>query len=222
MTTGKNVYHPPGEDGRMHAPATERNRDYILDVLKGVLPEDGTILEVASGTGEHAAFMAPLLPGRLWLPTDIDSGRLESIRAWIRADPAANLLPPILLDVCARRWPIEDAPPPAPVTAILAINLIHIAPWQACLGLMAGAGRILPAGGVLYLYGPFMRDGAHTAPSNEAFDCSLRAQDPAWGVRELGAVEAAANDAGLTLQEVMDMPANNLSVIFRKPRSAAA
>lgn len=200
----------------MHAPATARNRDYILEALKKALPESGTILEAASGTGEHAVYMAPQLPGRLWLPTDVDAGRLESIAAWAKAEPSPNLLPPMTLDVCSERWPVEETTPEMPVTAILAINLIHIAPWKVCLGLMAGAGRILPKGGVLYLYGPYKIDGQHTAPSNEAFDTKLRREDPAWGVRNLNDVEAAAGNAGLVLDEVMDMPANNLSVIFTK------
>lgn len=217
MSGNRNTYHPPGADGRMHAPATERNRDYILKVLQESLPDEGTILEVASGTGEHAVYMAPELSPRAWLPTDVDEGRLESIRAWIGAEPSGNLLAPMTLDASAAHWSVEDTPPPAPVTAILAINLIHIAPWSVCLGLIAGAGRILPAGGVLYLYGPYKRDGAHTAPSNEAFDASLRSKDPDWGVRDLADVEAAARNEGLALDRVVEMPANNLSVVFKKP-----
>lgn len=216
MSKDRNTYHPPGDDGRMHAPATARNRDYILDVLRRVLPDDGTILEVASGTGEHAVYMAPALSRHHWLPTDVDPGRLQSVASWIAAAPAPNILKPVALDASAPRWPFEDLPPTRPITAILAINLIHIAPWEVCLGLMNGAGRILGAGGVLYLYGPFMKDGQHTAPSNEAFDRKLRSENPGWGVRDLRDVEAAATKAGLGLVDVVEMPANNLSVIFRK------
>ncbi|MEX1147099.1 MAG: DUF938 domain-containing protein [Sphingomonadales bacterium] len=216
MTGGRNTYHPPGADGRMHAPATARNRDFILEVLRRVLPHQGTILEVASGTGEHAVHMAPALPDHHWLPSDLDEGRLQSIRAWTAARPAPNLLGPVVLDVTATRWPVEDSAPDQGISAILAINLIHIAPWAACLGLLAGAGRILPAGGILYLYGPFRRGGQHTAPSNDAFDRKLRGDNPDWGVRDLDDVERAANDHGLELADVTEMPANNLSVVFRK------
>ena len=216
MTSGKNTYHPPAADGRMHAPATARNRDFILEVLQGVLPPSGIILEVASGTGEHAAHMAPRLENHFWQPTDVDDGRIESIEAWRKSEPAARILPAMRLDASAPRWPVEENPPASPITAILAINLIHIAPWNVCLGLMAGAGRILPEGGILYLYGPYKRGSVHTAQSNESFDASLRAQDPSWGVRDLNDVDTAARVAGFALSKVVDMPANNLSVVFRK------
>jgi len=226
MTNGRNVYHPPGADGRMHAPATARNRDFILEVLKDVLPPSGTILEVASGTGEHAVYMVPRLQNRAWQPTDVDDGRIASIEAWRTASDAPdnidNILPALRLDACAPRWPVEEHPPAAPVTAILAINLIHIAPWAVCLGLMAGAGRILAEGGVLYLYGPYKRGGVHTAPSNESFDANLKAQDPSWGVRDLDDVIKVALKAGLVLLKVVDMPANNLSVVFKKQTEADA
>ncbi|RMF07753.1 MAG: DUF938 domain-containing protein [Alphaproteobacteria bacterium] len=202
----------------MHAPATARNRDPILQVLEKHLPPDGTILEIASGTGEHAVYMAPRLPNHFWLPSDIDSDRLDSIAAWARATPAPNLFPALRLDVRSPRWPVEETPPDPPVTAILAINLIHIAPWDVCLGLMAGAGRILPPSGVLYLYGPYKVDGQHSAPSNEAFDLKLRHENPSWGIRDLKAVQEAALDAGLVLRDVVEMPANNLSVVFTKPK----
>jgi len=226
MTSNNNAYHPPGADGRMHAPATARNREFILEVLKGVLPPSGTILEVASGTGEHAAYMASRLDGHVWQPSDLDDGRIASIEAWRTASDAPdnidNILPALRLDACARRWPVEDKPPAEPVTAILAINLIHIAPWDVCLGLMAGAGRILAEGGVLYLYGPYKRHGVHTAQSNESFDANLKAQDPSWGVRDLDDVIRAAEQAGLMLLKIVDMPANNLSVVFKKQTEAYA
>jgi len=188
-------------------------------VLKEVLPETGTVLEVASGTGEHAVFLAPRLAPRLWLPSDPNPDNRASISAWAEATPAARphlLLPPRAIDVTARRWPVEDESLVPAVTAIVAINLIHITPIAALHGLMAGAGRILPARGILYLYGAMKRDGRHTAPSNEAFDRWLKDQDPRWGVRDIAEVEAAARPHGLALETVVPMPANNFSLVFRK------
>lgn len=208
---------------RRYAPATQRNRQPILDVLERVLPPTGTVLEIASGTGEHAVFFAPRLAPRQWLPTDINPLAIESVTAWQQAASASNLHPPLRLDVCALAWPVELETDftelhlqAYPITALVNINMIHIAPWSACQGLMAGAGRVLPAGGVLYLYGPFKRRGGHTAASNETFDRSLKAQNVQWGVRDLEAVTEVAHAEGLSLIEVVDMPANNLSVIFKK------
>lgn len=199
------------------APAAERNRTVILEVLKEVLPPSGTVLEVSSGTGQHAAFFAPELAPRRWLPSEFDRALIGSIEAWRERVPAANLLPPILLDARDAVWPVEQAPPERPITAIVNINMIHIAPWEVGLGLLAGAGRILAPQGVLYLYGPYQRGGAHSAPSNEDFDRSLRGRDPQWGVRDLDEVEFAAEGEGLVLDRVIEMPVNNLSVVFRKP-----
>ncbi len=199
------------------APAAERNRSVILDVLREVLPATGTVLEVSSGTGQHAAYFAPELAPRRWQPSELDRALIGSIEEWGARVPSAKLLPPITLDACAAIWPVEQAPPEPPITAVVNINMIHIAPWQACLGLLAGAGRILPPQGMLYLYGPYQRGGAHNASSNEDFDRSLRARDPQWGVRDLDEVEAAAKSQGLVLERVIEMPVNNLSVIFRKP-----
>jgi len=210
-------------DARRFAPATQRNRQPILEVLLRTLPPQGTVLEVSSGTGEHATFLAPRLAPLQWLPSDVDPVALESIRAWQVTNAADNLHLPVQLDAQASVWPIEQGNCPLtlnlqehPFTAVVNINMIHIAPWDACRGLMAGARRLLPAGGMLYLYGPFRRGGRHTAPSNEAFDLSLKAQNSAWGVRDLEAVTEAAQHQGLTLVEVVNMPANNLSVLFRK------
>lgn len=194
---------------KRHAPATARNRTPILEVLRRVLPVSGEVLEVASGTGEHAAFLAAQMPGLTWQPSDAEPAALESIRAHAEDSGLSNLRAPLELDVTAR-WPLERA------DAVVCINLIHIAPWEACEGLMAGAARILPRGGPLYLYGPYFVQGRPTAPSNEAFDQSLRMQDPSWGVRRLGDVEAAAGRAGFVLEETVDMPANNFSVVFRR------
>ncbi|MEA5464443.1 DUF938 domain-containing protein [Leptothoe sp. PORK10 BA2] len=202
-------------DGRLYAPATERNREAILNILERVLPNPGLVLEIASGTGEHASFFAPKLAPRRWLPSDISAPMLKSIAAWQQATHARYLLPPIELDVCAAPWPLETDGQRS-IDAIVNINMIHIAPWAACESLMAGAERILPENGVLYLYGPFQRDGQHTAPSNATFDSWLKEQNPDWGVRALEAVEEAAKAHQLALKDVIEMPANNLSLVFHK------
>lgn len=209
-------------DARQYAPATERNRQPILDILKRVLPPTGTVLEVASGTGQHAIYFAPQLQPRQWLPSEPDPILRASIIVWETDFPASNLHPPLILDVQQSIWPVEQPNLPLtvsltefPITAIVNINMIHISPWSACLGLMAGANRILPSGGILYLYGPYQQNGQHTAPSNVSFDESLRASNPAWGVRHLEEVIAVAAAENLNLLEVIPMPANNLSVIFQ-------
>jgi Protein of unknown function (DUF938) len=202
-------------DARLHAPATQRNREPILGVLARVLPARGALLEVASGTGEHAVWFAAQLPGYTFQPSDPSPAHRASIAAWIASSGLDNLRPPLALDVTMAAW--EKSPGiPADLVAILSINLIHIAPWAATLGLLRGAAAALGPGRLLVLYGPYRRGGEHTAPSNAAFDRSLRAQDPAWGVRDLEAVVAAAGDAGFALEEVVPMPANNLSVILRR------
>jgi SAM-dependent methyltransferase len=187
-----------------------RNRDSILAVLQRFLPASGFILEIASGTGEHAVHFARGLPGVIWQPSDPDPESLASIAAHRAAAKLPNLLPPLELNVTSAQWPVEKA------DAMVAINMIHIAPWTASEGLMAGAESLLPPGGVLYLYGPFKENGAHTAPSNEAFDRSLRMRDPSWGVRDLEEVIALAGRHSLDFVERIAMPANNLSVIFRR------
>lgn len=192
----------------LHAPATARNRDPILEVLRRVLPPTGLVLEVASGSGEHAAWFAPRLPGLTWQPSDADAVARESIEAWRGAAATPNLLPPLDLDVRRWPWPVERA------DAVVAINMIHISPWQSTEGLLRGAAALLDPGAPLVLYGPFRREGRHTAPSNEAFDADLRTRDPAWGVRDLEAVAEAAD--AFDLDEVVAMPANNLTVIFRR------
>ncbi len=203
-------------DTRRYAPATERNRVPILEVLKQVLPPTGIVLEVASGTGEHAVFLGPRLQPRFWQPTEPDPSLRASIQAWREHSGAEAVGSPIPLDVTDTLWPVETLNLTDPVTAIVAINLIHIAPWAATLGLMAGAARLLPPQGVLYLYGPYKQAGRHTAPSNAQFDDQLRSQDPAWGVRNLDDVEAIATQHHLALQQVISMPANNLSVVFQR------
>jgi len=192
-----------------HAPATARNREPILAVLRDVLPVQGAVLEIASGTGEHAAHFAAAFPHLRWQPTDPDAEARRSIVAHAASAELPNLLPPLALDACAAVWPVTHA------DAIVAINMIHIAPWRAAEGLLAGAERLLPAGAALYLYGPFREQGHHTAPSNAAFDDSLTARNPEWGVRDLDEVVALANAHGLKFANRVAMPANNLSVIFR-------
>jgi Protein of unknown function (DUF938) len=199
-------------DARQYAPATERNREAILEVLLQVLPPTGTVLEVSSGTGEHAVFFASHLQPRKWLPSDPNPLAIASINAWKSHTKPENLYPPIAIDACQPNWELGNV---EPIVAIANINMIHIAPWEACLGLMAGAGRILPPGGILYLYGPFKLGGKPTAPSNAAFDESLREQDPCWGVRDLEEVVAVAKSQQLTLVKTVAMPANNLSVILQ-------
>jgi uncharacterized protein DUF938 len=206
---------PPVADARRSAPATERNREPIFDVLARVLPAAGLVLEVASGTGEHAVFFAARLPQLAWQPTDLDAGNRASIAAWRERAALPNLRAPLALDATATDWPVERA------DAVVCINMIHIAPWAACAGLLRGAERVLPPGAPLVLYGPYRRGGRHTAPSNEAFDRGLRAQDAAWGVRDLDEVTRVAGDHGLGLDEIVAMPSNNLSVIFRAGTAAA-
>jgi SAM-dependent methyltransferase len=192
------------------SPAVARNRDPILAVLRRYLPTQGTVLEIAAGTGEYAAYFAPQFPRLGWQPSDVDPDALASIEAHRAAANAPNLRAPIVLDVTAPAWPVTRA------DAVVSINMIHIAPWTAAQGLMAGAARLLPEGGVLYLYGPFKENGEHTAPSNAAFDASLGARDPAWGVRDVGDVRTLAERHGFDFIERVAMPANNLSLVFRR------
>jgi hypothetical protein len=203
-----------GHGERHHSPATRRNREHILVVLQRVLPRAGVILEIASGSGEHAAWMGPRLPGVEWQPSDADPDKLDSIAMWSAEAADASIREPLLLDAATPRWPIDAIADR--VGAIVCINLIHIVPWRTCESLLRGAGRELPVGGVLYLYGPFRRHDVRTAPSNEAFDESLRATDPSWGLRDLDEVTALARENGLEPSEVLEMPANNLSVIFSR------
>jgi SAM-dependent methyltransferase len=201
---------PPAPTGGLHAAATERNRGPILDVLRSVLPASGLVLEIASGTGQHAAFFAPAFPTLRWQPSDTSEHMLASIRAWSGVAAAGNLADPILLDVEREPWPVANA------DGIVNINMLHIAPWSAAEALFRGAAQRLPASGVLFLYGPFKRDGQHTAESNQRFDERLRAEDPRWGVRDLGEVQALASSVGFGPAEIIPMPANNLSLVFRR------
>ncbi len=196
---------------KRHAPATSRNREPILAVLRDALPRAGVVLEVASGSGEHAAFFAAQLPDLAWQPTDPDPENLASIAAHRAEASLASLRAPLRLDVTEPGWARDLR-----ADAVVCINMIHIAPWEACLGLLAGARELLAPGSPLYLYGPYRFDGAFHAESNAAFDASLRARDPRWGVRDLDEVTRAAEAAGFTRASVVAMPANNHSIVFRR------
>ncbi len=196
-------------DRRAFSPSTARNRAPILAVLGRVLKPDARVLEIASGAGEHAVAAARAMPGVTWQPSDPDAAARASIEDWIAHEGLANVRSPLAIDVCNADWPVAG-----PFDAVVAINMIHIAPWEATAGLFAGAARVLDAGGIVFLYGPFKRAGAHTAPSNEAFDAWLKARDPRFGVRDLEAVAQAAQ--GFALGEVVEMPANNFSVVFAR------
>jgi SAM-dependent methyltransferase len=200
----------PSSGDKRHAPATVRNRDAIAQLLAKELPERGLVLEVASGSGEHILHFAQLFPGLDWQPSDPDPAALRSIAAWRAEAGLANVRPPVRLDAAAADWPLAQA------DAVLCINMVHISPWAATLGLFAGAARLLATGGLLYTYGPYVEEGVETAPSNLAFDASLRAQNPAWGIRPVSAVADAAAAAGFALAARVAMPANNLSLIFRR------
>ncbi|MBA3598830.1 MAG: DUF938 domain-containing protein [Methylibium sp.] len=199
----------PSDDTLRHSPAAERNRQALLEALVQLLPPQGSALEIASGTGQHAVHFAAGLPGWSWQPSDPDPGALASIAAWSAHSRLHNLRAPLQLDVTAAQWPVEPG-----WTAMFCANLLHIAPWAACLGLMAGAARNLAPGGLLLTYGPYLVDDAPTAPSNLAFDADLRGRDPAWGLRRLADVAQAAVTAGMVLRDRLSMPANNLLLVF--------
>lgn len=198
------------DDARAHSPAAERNRGPILAELQRVLPARGLMLEIASGTGQHAAHFAAGLPGWTWQPTDAQTRSLGSIAAW--CEGLANVLQPQHLDVMAATWPAAATH----VDAIYCANMLHIAPWPCCAALMQGAARHLAPDGLLVLYGPYLVDGEPTAPGNLAFDADLRRRDPAWGVRRLGDVLQEAEAAGLHLRERVAMPANNLLLVLSR------
>jgi hypothetical protein len=197
-------------DSRLFAPAVARNRDPILDVLRKILPSKGVALEIASGSGEHVAHFAAALPGLSFQPSDPNPEARASIDAWIAETGLPNIRPAVALDASRPPWPLSWA------DAILCINMVHISPWAATEGLFHHAYEILPPGAALYLYGPFFRQGVATAPSNLEFDAWLRAQNPEWGVRDLAAVAAIARENEFSAPEIIEMPANNLSVIFRR------
>ena len=204
---------PTGQDARRSAPAALRNRGPIAKVLADWLPEAGTALEVASGTGEHAVWFAERFPGLTWQPSETHADALASIEAWREEVSLPNLRSPVVLDASNPDWPLERA------DAVLNINMVHISPWEASLGLIAGAARLLPANGPLILYGPWLKDDIETAPSNLDFDANLKARDPHWGLRSVEDFAAAAADKGFHLADWRQMPANNLMLLFRKTKA---
>jgi hypothetical protein len=203
-------YGEPLSAGVLESPAAERNKQPILEVLRRVLPRRGAVLEIASGTGQHVVHFARALPPLSWQPTDADETLLDTIRQRLRTEPLDNVHPPLHLDVQETPWPALAA------DAVLCINMIHIAPWAAAEGLLLGSSRLLSSGSPLILYGPYKLEGRHTAPSNAAFDASLRARDPEWGVRDLDEVTEAAKRYGFAFEESVALPANNLVVVLRK------
>jgi cyclopropane fatty-acyl-phospholipid synthase-like methyltransferase len=199
------------QDRRAFSPSTARNRGPILAVLQRVLPQDARVLEIASGSGEHAVFMARAMPGVTWQPSDPEASARASIADWIAHEGLGNVLSPLAIDVRAEDWGVT-----APIDAIVAINMIHYSPWESTPALFGGAARLLRADGIVFLYGPYKRDGQHTAPSNEAFEEWLKARDSSFGVRDLGDVEREATRHGFALREIVEMAANNLSLVFAK------
>ena len=200
-------------DARQFSPSAARNCGPIREVLIRVLPKKGIALEIGSGTGEHVVSFAKALPGLVWLPSDPDAASRASIKAWRATEGLTNVHAPVAIDVREGVWGVEDD---APFDAMISLNMVHIAPWEAALGLLAGAGRLLKPDGVLVFYGPFMLGGTHTAASNAAFDADLKRRDPRWGVRDVDDLVDAAAPHGLELLELVEMPANNLSLVFVK------
>jgi SAM-dependent methyltransferase len=208
---------PPAADGRLEAPAFQRNHDAIWSALSRILgKESGDVLELGSGTGQHATEFARRSSHLTWWPSDIADTHLASITAWRKHAGLANLRPPQRIDLMNPDWVWQGENGGGPLTAMMCNNVLHIAPWPVAQNLMAGAGRLLRAGGHLFIYGPFKHGGEHTAPSNADFDASLRARNPAWGVRDIDDLAALAEDAGLTLTEVVPMPANNFVLVFTR------
>ena len=210
MTGDRRFYEAPASGALRSAPATLRNREPIAEVLRDWLPDNGLVLEVASGTGEHAVYFATRFPNLQWQPSDVHPDALESIRAWREEAQLSNVGEPIVIDAAKADWPIDQA------DSVLSINMVHISPWTSALGLIAGAAQVLPKGGPLILYGPWLKDDVPTAPSNLAFDADLRQRDPQWGLRRLEHFAEAAKAHGLALVETRPMPANNLMLLLRR------
>lgn len=205
------IAETPSDSGKRHAPAASRNHDAITQVIGGILPATGVILEIASGSGEHVVRFARRFPELSWIPSDVDPDSLSSISAWTRDAGLENLGGPLQIDATApETWPLDSA------DAVVCINMLHISPWAATIGLLRGTARLLAPGALLYLYGPYLRRGVQTAASNLAFDKGLRSRDPAWGLRWVHDVEEAAQIEGLRLERIIDMPANNCSLIIRR------
>ena len=198
------------------SPAADRNKQAILDVLRTVLPNKGSALEIASGTGQHISFFAAAMPGWCWQASDADAAALPWIAAYVKQQQQTNIFAPVRLDVLATQWPASGDAFTEPFDAIYCANMLHIAPWATCAALMQGSHRHLATGGVLITYGPYLEDDVPTAPGNLAFDESLRTQNPTWGIRRREDVTEAARRAGLRLRERHAMPANNLLLVWRK------
>lgn len=208
---GKDRFYEGAVAGaKRSAPAATRNREPITAVLRDWLPETGLVLEIASGTGEHAVHFAREFPGLEWQPSDIEPVALTSIAAWSRESGLPNLRPPVVLDAASSEWPCDEA------DAVLSINMVHISPWESALGLIAGAAKILVPGGALILYGPWLKEDIETAPSNLDFDADLKRRNPRWGLRRVEDFAAAAAERALLLEETRAMPANNLMLLLRK------
>jgi cyclopropane fatty-acyl-phospholipid synthase-like methyltransferase len=210
VTDRQRFYEAPAAGARRSAPAALRNREPIAEVLSEWLPRRGLVLEIASGTGEHAIYFAERFPGLEWQPSDIHPDALGSIEAWRDAAGVPNVRPPVALDASAPDWPVAAA------DAVLSINMVHISPWKSALGLIDGAKRLLPVGGPLILYGPWLKGDVETAPSNLAFDADLRSRDAAWGLRSVAEFAEAAGEKGLVLEQTRTMPAHNLMLLLRR------
>ena len=209
MTDDRRFYEAPAVGARRSAPAALRNRELIAEVLVDWLPASGTVLEIASGTGEHAGYFAERFPNLDWQPSDLHPDALASIAAWRAAAGLPNLREPVTIDAAAPDWPVGEA------DALLNINMVHISPWACAQGLIAGAARVLTAGAPLILYGPWLKDDIATAPSNLAFDADLKRRDPEWGLRRVEDFAEAAERRGFGLVETRMMPANNLMLLLR-------
>ena len=205
----RRFYEAPGDDAKRSAPAVLRNREPIAEVLADWLPKSGTVLEIASGTGEHVVWFGERFPDLTWQPSDVHADALGSIIAWREAAGLPNVAEPVVIDAGSDNWPVRR------VDALLNINMAHISPWEASLGLIAGAAQILPEGAPLILYGPWLKDDIETAPSNLEFDENLKSRDPRWGLRRVEDFAAAAEEKGFALVECRSMPANNLMLLFR-------
>jgi SAM-dependent methyltransferase len=210
VTDDRRFYEAPAEGPRRSAPAALRNREPIAEVLADWLPDRGLVLEIASGTGEHAAYFAERFPNLEWQPSDIHPDALASIAAWCEAANLPNLCTPLVVDAASRNWPIDRA------DALLSINMVHISPWASALGLLDGAARLLSPGAPLILYGPWIRTDVPTAPSNIDFDTDLKCRNPEWGLRRVEDLAAAATERGIDLVETRAMPANNMMLLLRR------
>jgi len=214
---------PVEPDGRLDAPAFHRNRQAIRTLLLRFLAgKSGDVIEAGSGTGQHVVDFARHMQGIIWWPSDFNEQHLKSIAAWRAHAGLENIRPPLRIDLSDPAWcqQMHDGSGPKNLLAVFCANVIHIAPWRVAEGLFAGAGRYLPVGARLFLYGPFKRGGKHTAISNAVFDTSLREGNPEWGVRDIEALEKLAGPAGLTLVEIAEMPANNLILVFERRKPA--